>query len=247
MRTARRRATSRVRSTSTIRRSGEGRPAKLYEDYEGMGDGDVLYRGRHRHLDRAAPRCRRRSSTCGRPAPTAAMTSGTRASPRGTSAARSGSPRTGATRSRRCSPSPTRCRRTGRSGRYLEAVGQHPWRPAHIHFKVTPPATGRSSRRCSSPTTRTSTTTRSARSSRRSCDPSSGAASHLGCDFDIALAPAGVSRFASCALGERRFAALVEGDAVAAAARRRRAGRRHAVRGARGPAADGTSGSRSRT
>ena len=22
-------------------------------------------------------------------------------------------------------------------GRYLEAVGQHPWRPAHIHFKVT--------------------------------------------------------------------------------------------------------------
>jgi catechol 1,2-dioxygenase len=22
-------------------------------------------------------------------------------------------------------------------GRYLDAVGQHPWRPAHIHYKVT--------------------------------------------------------------------------------------------------------------
>jgi protocatechuate 3,4-dioxygenase beta subunit len=27
----------------------------------------------------------------------------------------------------------------GPVGRYLEAVGQHPWRPAHIHFKVTAP------------------------------------------------------------------------------------------------------------
>ena len=26
-----------------------------------------------------------------------------------------------------------------RPGRYLEAMGQHPWRPAHIHFKVTAP------------------------------------------------------------------------------------------------------------
>ena len=28
---------------------------------------------------------------------------------------------------------------SGPVGRYLEAVGQHPWRPAHIHFKVTAP------------------------------------------------------------------------------------------------------------
>ena len=27
----------------------------------------------------------------------------------------------------------------GPVGRYLEAIGQHPWRPAHIHFKVTAP------------------------------------------------------------------------------------------------------------
>ena len=45
----------------------------------------------------------------------------------------------GATSSRRCCPSRTRCRPTGPVGRYLEAVGQHPWRPAHIHFKVTAP------------------------------------------------------------------------------------------------------------
>jgi protocatechuate 3,4-dioxygenase beta subunit len=27
----------------------------------------------------------------------------------------------------------------GPVGRYLEAIGQHPWRPAHIHFKVSAP------------------------------------------------------------------------------------------------------------
>jgi protocatechuate 3,4-dioxygenase beta subunit len=27
----------------------------------------------------------------------------------------------------------------GPVGRYLEMVGQHPWRPAHIHFKIDAP------------------------------------------------------------------------------------------------------------
>jgi protocatechuate 3,4-dioxygenase beta subunit len=34
-------------------------------------------------------------------------------------------------------PKPYTVPTEGPVGRYLEAVGQHPWRPAHIHFKVT--------------------------------------------------------------------------------------------------------------
>jgi protocatechuate 3,4-dioxygenase beta subunit len=36
-------------------------------------------------------------------------------------------------------PKPYTVPTTGPVGRYLEAIGQHPWRPAHIHFKVTAP------------------------------------------------------------------------------------------------------------
>ena len=36
-------------------------------------------------------------------------------------------------------PKPYTVPTQGPSGRYLEAIGQHPWRPAHIHFKVTAP------------------------------------------------------------------------------------------------------------
>ena len=36
-------------------------------------------------------------------------------------------------------PKPYTVPTNGPVGRYLEAVGQHPWRPAHIHFKVTAP------------------------------------------------------------------------------------------------------------
>jgi protocatechuate 3,4-dioxygenase beta subunit len=33
-------------------------------------------------------------------------------------------------------PKPYTVPTDGPVGRYLDAVGQHPWRPAHIHFKV---------------------------------------------------------------------------------------------------------------
>ena len=36
-------------------------------------------------------------------------------------------------------PKPYTVPTEGPVGRYLEAVGQHPWRPAHIHFKVDAP------------------------------------------------------------------------------------------------------------
>jgi protocatechuate 3,4-dioxygenase beta subunit len=36
-------------------------------------------------------------------------------------------------------PKPYTVPTNGPVGRYLDAIGQHPWRPAHIHFKVTVP------------------------------------------------------------------------------------------------------------
>ena len=36
-------------------------------------------------------------------------------------------------------PKPYTVPTSGPVGRYLEAIDQHPWRPAHIHFKVTAP------------------------------------------------------------------------------------------------------------
>jgi protocatechuate 3,4-dioxygenase beta subunit len=36
-------------------------------------------------------------------------------------------------------PTPYTVPDDGPVGRYLDAMGQHPWRPAHIHFKVTAP------------------------------------------------------------------------------------------------------------
>ena len=41
-------------------------------------------------------------------------------------------------------PKPYTVPTNGPVGAYLEAVGQHPWRPAHIHFKVDAPGTRRS-------------------------------------------------------------------------------------------------------
>jgi catechol 1,2-dioxygenase len=46
-------------------------------------------------------------------------------------------PETGAYEFETMVPKPYTVPTDGPVGRYLEAVGQHPWRPAHIHFKVT--------------------------------------------------------------------------------------------------------------
>ena len=114
------------------------RPVKVYEDYEGMGDADVLFvRGRV-------------TSAGGTPLPDAVIDiwqtgpSGgydiwDERQPEYNFRGRCGRGRRAPTSSRRCCRSPTPCRPSGPVGRYLEAVGQHPWRPAHIHFKVTAP------------------------------------------------------------------------------------------------------------
>ena len=111
------------------------RPVKIYEAYEGMGDGDVLFVSG------------RVTSSDGSPLPGAVIDIwqtgpdggydlwDSRQPPfnfRG----RFGVDESGAYEFQTMLPRPYTVPTDGPVGRYLEMVGQHPWRPAHIHFKI---------------------------------------------------------------------------------------------------------------
>jgi protocatechuate 3,4-dioxygenase beta subunit len=111
---------------------------KIYEEYEGMGDDDPLFvRGTV-------------TSTDGSPLPEAVLDvwqTGPAGGydiwderqPEGNFRGRIGAEEKGAYEFQTMLPKPYTVPTTGPVGRYLEAIGQHPWRPAHIHFKVTAP------------------------------------------------------------------------------------------------------------
>jgi protocatechuate 3,4-dioxygenase beta subunit len=111
------------------------RPVKIYEDYEGMGDGDVLF---------VAGRV---TSTDGSPLPDAVIDvwqtgpSGgydlwDPRQPAYNFRGRFGVDESGAYEFQTMLPKPYTVPTDGPVGRYLEIMGQHPWRPAHIHLKV---------------------------------------------------------------------------------------------------------------
>jgi protocatechuate 3,4-dioxygenase beta subunit len=114
------------------------KPAKIYEEYEGMGDDDPLFvRGRV-------------TSTDGSPLPEAVLDiwqTGPAGGydlwderqPEGNFRGRVRVEPDGAYEFQTMLPKPYTVPTTGPVGRYLQAVGQHPWRPAHIHFRVTAP------------------------------------------------------------------------------------------------------------
>jgi protocatechuate 3,4-dioxygenase beta subunit len=112
---------------------------KIYEEYEGISpDDDVLFvRGTV-------------TSTAGEPLPDAVVDvwqtgpSGgydvwDERQPEGNFRGRIRAAQDGAYEFQTMLPKPYTVPTTGPVGRYLEAVDQHPWRPAHIHFKVTAP------------------------------------------------------------------------------------------------------------
>ena len=112
--------------------------SKIYDDYEGMGDGDPLT---------VAGTV---TSTAGGPLPDAVVDvwqTGPNGGydvwdPRQPAYNFRGRIRVGedgAYAFQTMLPKPYTVPTDGPVGRYLEAVGQHPWRPAHIHFKVTAP------------------------------------------------------------------------------------------------------------
>jgi protocatechuate 3,4-dioxygenase beta subunit len=114
------------------------KPAKIYEEYEGMGDDDPLFvRGTV-------------TSTDGAPLPDAVVEvwqTGPSGGydvwdPRQPEMNFRGRMRVesdGGYEFQTMLPKPYTVPTKGPVGRYLEAVGQHPWRPAHIHLKVTAP------------------------------------------------------------------------------------------------------------
>jgi protocatechuate 3,4-dioxygenase beta subunit len=112
---------------------------KIYEEYEGIPpDDDVLFvRGRV-------------TSTTGEPLPGAVVDvwqtgpSGgydvwDERQPEGNFRGRVKADDDGSYEFETMLPKPYTVPTEGPVGRYLEAIGQHPWRPAHIHFKVTAP------------------------------------------------------------------------------------------------------------
>ena len=113
-------------------------PAKIYEDYEGMGDGDVLF-------------VRGTVTTAGGAPLAGAVVDVWQTGPDGgydfwdprqpayNFRGRIRVDDSGAYEFQTMVPKPYTVPTEGPVGRYLEAVGQHPWRPAHIHFKVTAP------------------------------------------------------------------------------------------------------------
>ena len=111
------------------------RPVRIYDDYEGMGDGDVLFVSG------------RVTSTDGTPLPDAVVDIWQTGPDGGYDLWDSRQPpynfrgrfavdEDGAYEFQTMVPRPYTVPTDGPVGRYLETVGQHPWRPAHIHVKV---------------------------------------------------------------------------------------------------------------
>ena len=111
-------------------------PVKIYEDYEGVEEGEVLFvRGQV-------------TSTDGTPLPEAVLDIW-QTGPNGgydiwderqpdfNFRGRFGVAESGEYEVQTMIPKPYTVPPDGPVGRYLDAIGQHPWRPAHIHFKVT--------------------------------------------------------------------------------------------------------------
>ena len=111
-------------------------PVKIYEEYEGSDAGEVLFvRGTV-------------ASTDGTPltdavidiwqtGPTGGYDIWDERQPEFNFRGRFGVAGSGGYEFQTMVPKPYTVPTDGPVGRYLDAVGQHPWRPAHIHFKVT--------------------------------------------------------------------------------------------------------------
>ena len=162
---------------------------KIYEEYEGMKDGDVLF------VSGTV------TSTDGAPLGGAVVDvwqTGPNGydfwdprQPENNFRGRIRADDSGAYRFQTMVPIPYTVPTNGPVGRYLEAIGQHPWRPAHIHFKVTAPGHRTLVTQVFFPDdpylendTIGAVKAALVRPLRREGD-------HLTCDFDVALAPAG--------------------------------------------------------
>jgi protocatechuate 3,4-dioxygenase beta subunit len=111
------------------------RPVRIYEDYEGMGDGDVLFvSGRVTSTDETP--LADAVLDIWQTGPGGGYDLWDPRQPPYNFRGRFGVEESGAYEFQTMVPRPYTVPTDGPVGRYLEMVGQHPWRPAHIHFKV---------------------------------------------------------------------------------------------------------------
>jgi catechol 1,2-dioxygenase len=164
-------------------------PCKIYEPYDGMGDGDVL-----------VVRGTVTSAGGGGPLPDAVVDVWQTGpdggydfwDPRQPAYNFRGRMRvgpSGAYEFETMLPKPYTVPTEGPVGRYLEAVGQHAWRPAHIHFKVTAPGHRPLVTQVFFPDDPYLENDTIGAVKPALVRPLAREDGHLGCDFDIALRP----------------------------------------------------------
>ncbi len=111
-------------------------PVKIYEEYEGSEEGEVLFvRGTVTSAN-GTP-LRDAVIDIWQTGPDGGYDIWDERQPEFNFRGRFGVAESGAYEFQTMVPKPYTVPDDGPVGRYLEAVGQHPWRPAHIHFKVT--------------------------------------------------------------------------------------------------------------
>jgi protocatechuate 3,4-dioxygenase beta subunit len=168
----------------------EGTPAKIYEEYEGMRDADVLIVGGTV------------TSTSGGPlagavvdvwqtGPDGGYDIWDERQPEMNFRGKILTDEDGGYQIQTMLPKPYTVPTEGPTGRYLEAVGQHPWRPAHIHFKVSAPGHRTLVTQVFFPDDPYLDNDTIGAVKPALVRPVERRGEHLGCDFDIALAPAG--------------------------------------------------------
>lgn len=110
-------------------------PVKIYEDYEGMGDGDVLFLAGRVTASDGTP-LSDAVLDIWQTGPSGGYDLWDPRQPAYNFRGRFGVDESGFYEFQTMVPRPYTVPTEGPVGRYLEMVGQHPWRPAHIHFKV---------------------------------------------------------------------------------------------------------------
>jgi catechol 1,2-dioxygenase len=168
----------------------EGSPAKIYDEYEGMGDAEVLIVGGTV------------TSTSGGPlagavvdvwqtGPDGGYDIWDDRQPEMNFRGKIVAAHDGGYRIQTMLPKPYTVPTEGPTGRYLEAMGQHAWRPAHIHFKVSAPGHRTLVTQLFFPDDPYLENDTIGAVKPALVRPVERRGDHLGCDFDIALAPAG--------------------------------------------------------